>query len=237
MTDIKVSLSHFYSERHQQLSIEQRDFWFGMPKKSLEEHIIPGSPMYKNCSPGKPEIASVGNFSWYQFNFGETISSLIIISFILVLYINSPMYNAKTNIQITEIQISRQSYGLCTIRQLDIMTWGRFKNTFELLNLRALKFSPVIKIHFFQCKGKIFCVEFQRYRLKFHKNILPIHWTVCFYTTLKLSELLHLRAHTRLCIVITYDTCDAWSVACFFETLGIGVRTRSIFMGISNFCF
>ena len=45
---------------------------------------------------------------------------------------------------------------------------GRFKNTYELLNLRALKFSPVNKIFIFQCMGKIFCVEFQRYPLKFH---------------------------------------------------------------------
>ena len=49
---------------------------------------------------------------------------------------------------------------------------GRFKNTYELLNLRALKFSYVNKIHIFQCTGKIFCVEFQRYPLKFHtKNL------------------------------------------------------------------
>ena len=38
-----------------------------------------------------------------------------------------------------------------------------FKNTYELLNLRALKFSLVNKIYIFQCMGKIFCVEFQRY--------------------------------------------------------------------------
>ena len=50
--------------------------------------------------------------------------------------------------------------------------WGRFKNTYELLNLRALKCSPVNKIHIFQCMGKIFCVEFQRYPLKFHTKYL-----------------------------------------------------------------
>ena len=32
---------------------------------------------------------------------------------------------------------------------------GRFKNTYELLNLRALKYSPVNKIHIFQCM--VFC--------------------------------------------------------------------------------
>ena len=46
-----------------------------------------------------------------------------------------------------------------------------FKNTYELLNLRALKCSPVNKIFILQCMGKIFCVEFQRYPLIFRKNI------------------------------------------------------------------
>ena len=49
---------------------------------------------------------------------------------------------------------------------------GRFKKTYELFNLRALKISPVNKIHIFQCMGKIFCVEFQRYPLKFHTKYL-----------------------------------------------------------------
>ena len=49
---------------------------------------------------------------------------------------------------------------------------GRFKKTYELLNQRALKFSYVNKIHIFQCMGKIFCVEFQRYPLKFHTKYL-----------------------------------------------------------------
>ena len=44
--------------------------------------------------------------------------------------------------------------------------------TYELLNLRALKFSLVNKIHIFQCMGKIFSVEFQRYPLKFHTKYL-----------------------------------------------------------------
>ena len=52
---------------------------------------------------------------------------------------------------------------------------GRFKNTYELLSLRALKISMLYKNRTFQCMGKIFCVEFQRVPLKFHTNILPIH--------------------------------------------------------------
>ena len=49
---------------------------------------------------------------------------------------------------------------------------GRFKNTYELLNLRVLKISKLHKNHIFQCMGKIVCVEFQRVPLKFHTNYL-----------------------------------------------------------------
>ena len=49
---------------------------------------------------------------------------------------------------------------------------GGVKNTYELLNLRTLKDSPVNQIHIIQCMGKIFCVEFQRYPMKFHTKYL-----------------------------------------------------------------
>ena len=62
------------------------------------------------------------------------------------------------------------SLDICT--QSDVGSGGHFKNTYELLNLTALKFSPVNKIHIFQCMGKIFCVEFQRYPLQFHTKYL-----------------------------------------------------------------
>ena len=39
-------------------------------------------------------------------------------------------------------------------------------------HLWALKSSPVNKIYIFQYMGKIFCVEFQRYPLKFHTKYL-----------------------------------------------------------------
>ena len=73
----------------------------------------------------------------------------------------------------------------------------RFKNTYELLNLRALKFSPANKIYIFQCMGKIFFVEFQRYPLKFHKMPYPYIERYHFYTTLKFEELLDIRPHKR----------------------------------------
>ena len=50
----------------------------------------------------------------------------------------------------------------------NVITGGRFKNTYELLNLRALKISKLLKKYICQCMGKIFCVEFQRVPLKFH---------------------------------------------------------------------
>ena len=53
-----------------------------------------------------------------------------------------------------------------------LVSGGRFKNTYELLYLRALKFSTVDKIYIFQCVGKIFGVGFQRFTLKFHTDYL-----------------------------------------------------------------
>ena len=58
------------------------------------------------------------------------------------------------------------------LRVNSLVPGGRFKKAYELLNLWALKFSPLNKIHIFQCMGKIFCVEFQRYPLKFHTKYL-----------------------------------------------------------------
>ena len=49
---------------------------------------------------------------------------------------------------------------------------GHFKNTYRLLNLRALKLTTLYKNCIFLWMGKIFCVEFQRYPLKFHTKYL-----------------------------------------------------------------
>ena len=60
--------------------------------------------------------------------------------------------------------------------------WGCSKNTYELKNLRALKFSLVSKIYIFQCMGKIFCVEFQSTLWNSTQNIIPTHWKMwCLY--------------------------------------------------------
>ena len=72
-----------------------------------------------------------------------------------------------------------------------------FKNAFELLNLRSLKISMYYENHIFQCMGKIFCVEFQRYPLKFH-TIYRTHTlkdVYFFLFTGEISKLLDSRAH------------------------------------------
>ena len=71
---------------------------------------------------------------------------------------------------------------------------GCFKNIYELLNLRARKFSRVNKIHIFQCMGKILCVEFQRYPLKFHTKYLT-HTLTWFLYNIEIWR--DLRAHTH----------------------------------------
>ena len=68
--------------------------------------------------------------------------------------------------------INEQIDSADDMRATAVLTGGRFKNTYELLNLRALKISMLYKNHIFQCMDKIFCVEFQRVPLKFHTKYL-----------------------------------------------------------------
>ena len=44
---------------------------------------------------------------------------------------------------------------------------GPFKNAYELVNLGAFETSLLNKLYIFQCRAKIFCVEFQMVSLKF----------------------------------------------------------------------
>ena len=75
-----------------------------------------------------------------------------------------------------EINAARVERKICNIPWVHrgfSRTRGRpFKNTYELLNLRAHKFSPVNRMHIFQCMGKIFRMEFQMVPLKFHTKYL-----------------------------------------------------------------
>ena len=84
---------------------------------------------------------------------------------------NIPLLVRLEPVQAADLWI--HSLALDCIGQRDLhVPGGRFKNTYGLLSLRALKFSPVDKIYIFQCMGKTFCVEFQRYPLKFHTKYL-----------------------------------------------------------------
>ena len=69
------------------------------------------------------------------------------------------------------------------------ITGEHCKNTYQLLNLKALKISTVYKNHIFQCMVKIFCVEFQREPFKFHtKNLTHTLNEVHFIQRLRFSR-------------------------------------------------
>ena len=98
-------------------------------------------------------------------------------------------------------------YGLLTAREKIFVKWDywyplhgfyqiKYWKDYELINLRALRFSPVNEMHIFQCMGKIFCEEFQRSPFEIpHKISYPYIERCDFYTTLKFKELLNLRSH------------------------------------------
>ena len=91
---------------------------------------------------------------------------------LFMVHINTKICNfLNSNLIGWDAKVSWWLQGLCFSASL-MLPGGFLKNTYELLNQRVLKFSYVNKIHIFQCMGKIFCVEFQRYPLKFHTKYL-----------------------------------------------------------------
>ena len=93
------------------------------------------------------------------------------------------MFSTKNTVSCDIFSIMARSTYVCSLPipcGAEIYQWirlsdrsgGRFKNAYELLNLRALKNSMLCKNHIFQRMGKIFCVEFQRVPLKFHTKYL-----------------------------------------------------------------
>ena len=75
-----------------------------------------------------------------------------------------------------------------------LSTRGGFKNTYELLNLRAHKFSYVNKINIFQCMGKIFVWNFKGTLWNSTQNILPIHWKIWFLCKIEISRALRFKS-------------------------------------------
>ena len=59
-------------------------------------------------------------------------------------------------------------------------SWGAFKSTYELLNLRALKFSPMNAIYIFQWI-RYFVWNFKGNLWNSTQNVLPIHWKKRFW--------------------------------------------------------
>ena len=117
--------------------------------------------------------------SWSWTGISNNVASTLFSMMLNIMTIHSGK-SCKTKHWLHYSEISWALWHLKSLRTLKVIqhfvqatnTGGRFKNTYELLNLRALKISPVNKIHIFQCMSKIFCVEFQRYPLKFHTKYL-----------------------------------------------------------------
>ena len=73
-------------------------------------------------------------------------------------------------------------------------TGGRFKNTFELLNLRALRISMLYKIISFNVWVKYFVWIFKGYLWNSTQNILPIHWKMWISFTYENSRALRCKS-------------------------------------------
>ena len=74
-----------------------------------------------------------------------------------------------------------------------------FKNTYELLNLRALKYSPVIEIQIFQINVwvRYFVWNFKGALWNSTQNILPIHWKIWFLYNIDILRALRFKSSYR----------------------------------------
>ena len=82
---------------------------------------------------------------------------------------NNPLYNHNKK----ETQLCALFIGYIASISFEYLTNTLIEEHFEIIHkFLNLKFSPCIKIHIFQCMGKIYCVEFQRVPLKFHTRYL-----------------------------------------------------------------
>ena len=67
---------------------------------------------------------------------------------------------------------------------------GGFKNTYELLNLRALKFSSVTESTSFNVWVKYFVWNFKGTLWNSTQNIIPIHWKIWFLYNIEILRAL-----------------------------------------------
>ena len=76
----------------------------------------------------------------------------------------------------------------------EIRIGGRFKNTYELLNLRALKFSPWIKSTSFNVWVRYFVWNFKGTLWNSTRNIWPIHWKIRFLYNMEILRALRFKS-------------------------------------------
>ena len=71
---------------------------------------------------------------------------------------------------------------------------GRLKNTYQVINLWALKIKPVYKNRIFQCMRRCLEWNFKATLWNTTQNILPIHWQLCISFTVENLRALRLKS-------------------------------------------
>ena len=98
------------------------------------------------------------------------------------------------NIQIPYYRSHSGDWSAALISVLAFAPGGRFKNTYELLNLRALKFSTVNKIKLFNVWVRYFVWNFKGTLWNSTQNILPIRWKIWFLCNIEILRALRFRS-------------------------------------------
>ena len=108
--------------------------------------------------------------------------------------VKETLLHIKTSFPCVCVHISVNGFSsilVVTIPMLRCLWWiMRFKKDYGLWNLRALKFSPVNKMHIFQCMDKIFLWNFKGNLWNATQNILPIHWKIWFLYNIEILRAL-----------------------------------------------
>ena len=120
-----------------------------------------------------PTVIHDWHSRWY--NLGHDLADWVWTN--LCRLLSAAHFGPNGNVAVSTLSVPPTTWNLYSHMSC---TWGYFKNAYELFNLRALKFSPVNKIHKIQCMSKIFCVDFEEYLWNSTQNILPTHWKMQF---------------------------------------------------------